>query len=695
MSKYHKSCLRRDKLLEHFVRGIPWSLSGVALTTSGLERLFEAWCGAMTLALITWDQMLLDLGCALKTCTLKRWRDAIGQDADILKFVLAYKEGDAILLEYIERGELFTSTYNRFKHDMRARHHKVSYLCLLAPVISCVFQQHCWHVWYRDVRTALLLLSRFNPWLYLGSSAPAELIARKKELKRVQYESYVDFDVSLPSLPRNVDMPIIEYFAKVFSSLEWSDGPERFDYHFSQGATCTTSRGEWWLNKAISSVNDGTYMSAERRSAIVRIAMTGLGDIPIGCSPVYVIGDATCVPFAVPKNAEKDRVITLEPALLQWFQQGVGNWLLHCIKSSRWTRRHIDFSRAELNKELAAHGAATGDFVTIDLSSASDSLTLAHVNMALIAVPKVAYLVNLARCTHALVGDDARLIRLKKYAGMGNRLTFLLETLFFASLCETAITMHHEDPASSDYRVYGDDIVIEAEYASTMVDLLRKYGFKVNTEKSYFGQTYPPFRESCGGHYLGRYDVTPVILPRAGYKPMLVDKRGRPRGDWVCQSVDLANEFFENHKRTRDWIVAHLVQLPPRLRPLFSDDGSQGVKSSHATNFHLERCDPPSADRKNDYQCKYVRYGALRTTYDHVLSVERLTARLPEIYPRLVYVEYMRQLAIRQDRLDSVAGDSGPSLPLDEGDLLTFSEMARWSPRTTWSTTCKPESWIP
>jgi hypothetical protein len=692
MSNYQKLRLNRSKFLERVVRGIPWKLGGYDLDCEELAKLRDAWNGAMTITLITWDSMLLDVGCRLEKGILKRWRNAICEDPDILKMIVSLKASDEVLLHYCEEGTLLKSSYNRFKHDLREMGHKVSYVSVLRPLIQAAFVEVTWTVWFADIRTALLLLSRFNPWLYLTRKAPTPLLERKAELADEQMRSYVEHDVSLT---RNVPawtFHITRYFFDVLHELEYTRGPEPEDYRFSEGATTKTHRGDWFVYKDLLAKCSDAYCDETRVASIRAVAFGGVGDLPVGMEPVLPIGNAVCIPVAVPKNAEKDRIITFEPPLLQWFQQGVGSWLLRCVSNSPKTRQHIDFDRADLNAELAHQGSVFSDFVTIDLSSASDSVALWHIDMATLALPKVSYFLHLARCTHAEVGLER--IDLKKYAGMGNRVTFILETLFFCAICEAAIRQHGDDPSKSAYRCYGDDIVIESKYADTVISILTELGFKVNVQKTFSGQTYPAFRESCGGHYLGGYDVTPIILPRSGYRPMMVDGTGYPIGDWPSQSVALANEFFEHHRQTRNWIVAHLIALPQRLRPLFSDDGAVGVKSTNPTNFHLQRRSSNSLKRKNDYQCEDIVYGGVHTKYDSVMSKETFEKSNPVIQ-EIIWNEYLRRLAIRQGRLDFDPRGRGPELPLDEGELITLDQLLRWSPRPLWRATRKPESWCP
>jgi hypothetical protein len=92
---------------------------------------------------------------------------------------------------------------------------------------------------------------------------------------------------------------------------------------------------------------------------------------------------------------------------------------------------------------------------------------------------------------------------------MGNGFCFPLETLIFASLCETA---YQESSLPSDYSVYGDDIIVRKSVANRVVELLKLCGFTVNRDKTFLSG---PFRESCGADWFKGEDVRPINLDYA------------------------------------------------------------------------------------------------------------------------------------------------------------------------------------
>jgi hypothetical protein len=106
---------------------------------------------------------------------------------------------------------------------------------------------------------------------------------------------------------------------------------------------------------------------------------------------------------------------------------------------------------------------------------------------------------------------------LNKFAGMGNALTFPVQSSCFAIVCIAAIldkwalkpTMARIRRAARQIRVFGDDIIINTEYAHHCVDWLEAVGLKINRRKSFLTGN---FRESCGVDAYKGVDVTPLYL---------------------------------------------------------------------------------------------------------------------------------------------------------------------------------------
>jgi hypothetical protein len=197
----------------------------------------------------------------------------------------------------------------------------------------------------------------------------------------------------------------------------------------------------------------------------------------------------------VPKDYKVMRPINIEPEINMIFQRGIGRVI-------RDKLRHvgINLNDQSYNQYLALVGSRTGSLVTIDLESASDSVSKRLVQELL---PWDWYqALDLVRSKAVEINGTRHY--LSKFSSMGNGFTFELETLVFWSLSSAVCDYY----GCTDRRiaVYGDDIVVHNSYADHLIDVLDVCGFRTNKEKTFLKG---PFRESCGKHYFIGRDVTP------------------------------------------------------------------------------------------------------------------------------------------------------------------------------------------
>lgn len=193
----------------------------------------------------------------------------------------------------------------------------------------------------------------------------------------------------------------------------------------------------------------------------------------------------------VPKNARTDRSITIPPSLNGVIQLGYGDYM-----TARLKRFGVDLKDQTINQRLAYEGSLHGNYATLDLKSASDTIST-EVVFALLPVDW-ALALNEARAS--LVDDGDNVIRLEKFSSMGNGFTFPLQSLIFWALCSSAAP----DGFAS---VYGDDIIVGTESVDLVIEILTVFGFSLNLEKSYWAG---PFRESCGADLHSGIDIRPV-----------------------------------------------------------------------------------------------------------------------------------------------------------------------------------------
>jgi hypothetical protein len=213
-----------------------------------------------------------------------------------------------------------------------------------------------------------------------------------------------------------------------------------------------------------------------------------------GLEPRFVVGN---VLFTVPKNSQIDRVACKEPDLNMFLQKSLGNQIRRCLR-----RVGIDLNDQTLNQELARIGAVTGSLATLDLSSASDSVTVELVRELMPA--NWFYYLDLYRSPVTVI-DGVEHVN-EMFSSMGNGFTFELESLLFYSIAR-AVAYLTGVPGSIS--VYGDEIIVPTEMGLDLISALSFCGFTTNEGKSFMDG---PFRESCGAHWHGDVNVTPFYL---------------------------------------------------------------------------------------------------------------------------------------------------------------------------------------
>lgn len=216
----------------------------------------------------------------------------------------------------------------------------------------------------------------------------------------------------------------------------------------------------------------------------------------------------------VPKTLKTPRIIAEEPSYMMFMQQALWRELCAGLESDRYTRHLIGFTRQEPNRQMAREGSITGELATLDLSEASDRVSLRLVYTLLANHPHLREGVMAARSTHAKVPGYG-VIPLAKFASMGSALCFPFEAMVFLTIVllgiervdGTKLSLQDIESLQGKVRIYGDDIIVPRKYARSVCDMLEAFGLVVNHSKSFWNGS---FRESCGGDYFHGADVTPV-----------------------------------------------------------------------------------------------------------------------------------------------------------------------------------------
>lgn len=250
---------------------------------------------------------------------------------------------------------------------------------------------------------------------------------------------------------------------------------------------------------------------------------------------------------SVDKDSIKDRGICIEPSGNLFLQLSVGD-----VLKKRLDRAGVDLLFAQdKHRDYACTASISGTHATIDLSSASDTVSLSLVKFLL---PSDWFdLCNMLRSPTTLL--DNKIIHLQKFSSMGNGFTFELETLIFASLAHAC----GAGTFGSDFLVFGDDLIVPSHIALDLVAMLEYSGFSINSRKTFLDG---PFRESCGGDFFDGNLVRAHYVKKDPISPI----------DWIILAngirslgyYNLENGFYRDYLHTA-WLQC-LDNIPSVIR---------------------------------------------------------------------------------------------------------------------------------
>jgi len=327
---------------------------------------------------------------------------------------------------------------------------------------------------------------------------------------------------------------------KLEGNLKWTqrEWPARLEYVFPYGDHVLPSQSGLFY----SDLQDADFLQPEDER------------------PVRVI--------TVPKTLKGPRIIAIEPTCNQYMQQGIGREISRLLETEDlspygWGRNTvfgmIGFTDQLPNQEMARIGSAGGGLATIDLSEASDRVSVEHVEDLFRYFPSLLEGVLSVRSSKADVRGHG-VIPLAKYASMGSALTFPLEAMVFLTAAFLGIQDAHGQPLTrkdimsyaSRVRVYGDDIIVPVDSVHHVIDRLEAMGLRVNGGKSFWTGK---FRESCGGDFYDGEWVTPVrvreVLPRS-----------RADVPELVSAVSLRNQlYFAGYWKTVAWMDKWLAEM--------------------------------------------------------------------------------------------------------------------------------------
>jgi hypothetical protein len=365
---------------------------------------------------------------------------------------------------------------------------------------------------------------------------------------------------------------------------------------------------------------------------------TGTTDLSFGLRPYGERSLAFSRLKFVPKDWKSTRSICMEPVAYQNAQQGVRLWIERQISDSVLSG-HVFLHDQTVNQRAAAKGSKDSSYDTIDLSSASDSVSWELVK-ALFPPGVLKYLA--ATRTRRVELPSGEILEVQKFAPMGSALCFPIQSIIYSAVCMMVgicqtygkdvssidlttvdLEVAYESAFSKSWRrvggrflpflCYGDDIICDSRMTSNVIACLTSYGFNVNVEKSFTSSQC--FRESCGAFCLFGEDVTPLLF-KGG------EVTERVSIESLASLIGLANRAGQfGYLHLRRHLIAFILRYPIQgvvqdngINPiLFSSDVNQSLSILSGTprNSHLAKrvFDPlvPSAETNYLWQRDELR----------------------------------------------------------------------------------------
>lgn len=373
----------------------------------------------------------------------------------------------------------------------------------------------------------------------------------------------------------------------------------------------------------------------------------------------------------VPKTRSISRTICTEPVLNMLFQKGIGLTLERLLQRSF----NIDLRyQPDKNRRLAQLGSMNGRFATIDLSSASDSMSLRLCESML---PVSVLSILLAARSPLTILPDGSKVELQMVSSMGNAYTFPLQTIFFTAIVLAAykvlgIKPEYPKPGKlgadstlGNFAVFGDDIICVTEAYGLVTRALSICGFKVNQDKSFFNGD---FRESCGRDYLSGCNVRGVYIKSLQHmhdQYSAINRLNRWSARWCIPLPSLIHTVRQGTRKLyvpMDMQDTAGIKVPFRLR-----EKSYGLcKKTGATKYrylhlYVEHVDVTDTDSPAIQKLK----GWLKCPNPSAVLLAALAGKLRDGRVSI------RALSKVHTRFQLGSSSSWDSLPIEHRDELT------------------------
>lgn len=344
------------------------------------------------------------------------------------------------------------------------------------------------------------------------------------------------------------DERILQFLRDVKKNVAWLIGdapPEVVEGVFGPGATMTDNSMRTTIAHKLSVTPSLTHSAWAFLVPWTGTKWAAANTTLEEQSPSFLEGNSY---FQVDKNAKTKRSCAKEPSLNAFYQRGYGEVMARRLAHKRIRIRPELYegcvpvisiikpsgqAAKDVHMQVACRASIDESLVTIDLSSASDTVCTALVRLC---IPEAWYeVLNQLRSPKTLV--EGKWIKLEKFSSMGNGFTFELETTLFLAI---ALAVRPELRPGIDLFCFGDDIIVPKEASRDVCAALKYCGFILNVEKTFVDG---PFRESCGGDYWLGESVRPYSIEELPNEPQ----------DFIAMANGIHRLAHQNSYTSRLW----------------------------------------------------------------------------------------------------------------------------------------------
>lgn len=574
------------EILRNHFRGKTWLLGEHQLSKADATRCCESF--------VLWFDVILDvaprhgLERSLSLANLIRWSD--WQQIDVQVLNDACKEMLAVMRDY--DPFMGKQNFKGFKSYCSDRLSSNVMFELLRPLFYKLFGGNV--AVFRDLNTILQFWSRLTlqdiDWVL-----------------DEHIEAYVDAEVAMSAwtYPETLT-DCLAYIVADWLSDFVLDGLRPC---FSNGATAEVKRGAGIASKVLS-----CSRTIEQALADAELSFNS----PYYCT--FDLKDPGPVKGQfVPKGIDKKRFISMETTVNQYYQKALANGLQDYFR--RKPQMRVKLEDQDTSRRMCLAGSRWRNYSTIDLSAASDSVTWTLVRKVFAKRPDILRYMELVRSKDVSL-PNGRIITMEKFVPMGSTMCFTIECIVFSAIASYACMIAG---IPQNYRVYGDDIIIDCRAFDSCIETLQRLNFTANLEKSY--GPYTAFLEACGMEaYLGE-DVTPCRISRR----FDVERLRKMSPQQLEGSIEFANRLYVYGLfQTRRDLIALITENYSSVP--FSVDPEKGI-------YHP---DP----QPWQYDTRYNRDLQLLE-----VKVTRLMNRAKDGHPLIRYLRTLEKYELRSEDL--------------------------------------------